>query len=556
MQHSLVFLASVGVSLATPPSYNVPHVTIQNGTLIGKTNNSVDSFIGIPYVKPPINDLRFRAPQSIEESFGVLELPEVAPACIQMHLSDVDTTGIPAEAVPAVQRLSQTPETPQSEDCLTVTVQRPAGVSPGQRLPVLAWIHGGGWEIGASQWYDGTAIVRKSMNMSEPVVFVSMNYRLGAFGFLHGKELSENGSTNLGLRDQRKALEWIAENIGAFGGDSDRVTIWGESAGAASVFDHLTINNGDHTYRGKPLFRGGIMNSCTLIRTLSATSAKAQGVFDGLVTAAGCANSTETLACLRRASTETLRVAAQSFGDFYTVKGNNLPFIRRPDESDCFFSQFGDEALESGRYARVPVIAGSLEDEATIFALSQREVVNSTETLVDYMASWFPETDRQVIANLIDTYPDDPAAGIPSGTGNLYELYPQFKRNAAVQTDVTFAAARRALLSQMQGEVPIWAWLGTFQHALPQLGTYHTSDLGTHFRGLNPVAGNAINAAYIHFVHHLDPNGRTRAPWWPQWDEEGLVLANFSASETGLTRDDFRRESFDFINAHSSEIRQ
>lgn len=93
-------------------------------------------------------------------------------------------------------------------------------------MPVLVWIYGGGFTAGSTQIYDASAIVQKSMSLGEPIVYVEMNYRLGGFGFLSGKELSEAGATNLGLRDQRKALEWVQENIAKFGGDPDKVTIW------------------------------------------------------------------------------------------------------------------------------------------------------------------------------------------------------------------------------------------------------------------------------------------------------------------------------------------
>lgn len=94
---------------------------------------------------------------------------------------------------------------------------------------------GSGFEVGSTQMYDGTPIVSESIALGHPIIYVAVNYRVGGFGFLAGKELQSDGSTNLGLRDQRMGLKWVAENIAAFGGDPDKVTIWGESAGAISV---------------------------------------------------------------------------------------------------------------------------------------------------------------------------------------------------------------------------------------------------------------------------------------------------------------------------------
>lgn len=208
------------------PTPSAPTATIKNGTVVGRTANEVDSFIGIPFVQPPVGDLRLRAPQTITKPFGRLVLPETAAACIQMNVSTTDTTGLDPRAVAVMNELSTNFTGLMSEDCLTVTVQRPVGIPKHKKLPVLFWIYGGGWTEGSTQGYDGTAIVLKSVEMGEPVIFVAANYRLNAFGYLQGKQMQAEGITNLGMRDQRKALEWVAENIDAFGGDSGRVTIW------------------------------------------------------------------------------------------------------------------------------------------------------------------------------------------------------------------------------------------------------------------------------------------------------------------------------------------
>jgi carboxylesterase type B len=109
--------------------------------------------------------------------------------------------------------------------------------------------------------YQGSTWVEESLNHGQPIVVVTVNYRVGGYGFLGGKELHAEGSTNLGLLDQRLGLEWVSDNIRAFGGDPTKVTIWGESAGSISVFNHMAAYDGNHTYKGKPLFRGAIMNS-------------------------------------------------------------------------------------------------------------------------------------------------------------------------------------------------------------------------------------------------------------------------------------------------------
>lgn len=113
--------------------------------------------------------------------------------------------------------------------------------------------------------YPGSIWVEESVKQGQPVIVVTSNYRVAGYGFLGGKDLLAEGSTNLGLRDQRLGLEWVSDNIEAFGGDPEKVTIWGESAGSISVFSHMVAYDGDHTYKGKPLFRGAMMNSGKLM---------------------------------------------------------------------------------------------------------------------------------------------------------------------------------------------------------------------------------------------------------------------------------------------------
>ncbi len=146
---------------------------------------------------------------------------------------------------------------------------------------------------------SGSSLVSASVTLGKPYILVAVNYRLGAFGFLGGREVLADGSTNLGLLDQRMGLQWVADNIAAFGGDPDRVTIWGESAGAASVCNQMVLYDGDNTYSSKPLFHAAIMNSGSITRTNPVDSAKPQALYDHVVDVAGCTGAPDTLACLR-----------------------------------------------------------------------------------------------------------------------------------------------------------------------------------------------------------------------------------------------------------------
>lgn len=203
-----------------------PTVTIKDGTVVGYTDTNVDAFRGIPFAEPPIGNLRLKRPIRLNKPFGTIQATAVPKGCPQMVAQYSATApSLFGSFVnsPVFQAVLNA-----GEDCLTLDVQRPAGTTTESKLPVVAWIFGGGFELGATNQYSGWGIVSKSMSLEKPVMYVAINYRVGGWGFMPGKELQAEGSTNLGLRDQRLGLEWIQENIAAFGGDPEKVTIWGE----------------------------------------------------------------------------------------------------------------------------------------------------------------------------------------------------------------------------------------------------------------------------------------------------------------------------------------
>lgn len=196
-----------------------PVVTTANGKVEGATKDGVEAFKGIPFAAPPVGDLRWRAPQPSKAWTGVRPATTFGADCMQEPF--------PRDDAP----LTTTP----SEDCLYVNVWRPAkaGAKP---LPVIVWIYGGGFVNGGSspKIYDGTSFAR------DGVIYVSFNYRLGRFGFFGHPELTAQDADkgllgNYGYMDQVAALEWVRDNIAAFGGDPKQVTIFGESAGGSSV---------------------------------------------------------------------------------------------------------------------------------------------------------------------------------------------------------------------------------------------------------------------------------------------------------------------------------
>jgi carboxylesterase type B len=205
-----------------------PTLQLSYTTLVGSTAGGVDSFKGIPYAQPPVQNLRLRPPQSIIGNLGIVDATGVPRACPQF-IQEVDESSLTADVL---GELLETPTaqlaTDAGEDCLTVNVQKPSTATEGSNLPVLFWIYGGGFQFGSTQPYDATNLILTSIAEGKPTVFVAVNYRLGGFGFLGGSKLKAEGSTNLGLLDQRAGLKWVADNISKFGGDPNKVTIWGE----------------------------------------------------------------------------------------------------------------------------------------------------------------------------------------------------------------------------------------------------------------------------------------------------------------------------------------
>lgn len=234
-----------------------PAATIEGSALpfIGSAGGFVENFKGIPFAQPPVGNNRLRPPVPLDpyQSLGNVDATTLLPKqCPQFLLGeDIQIPNVPGVAADVVETVVDSPLLKNNivggqEDCLTVNVQRPAGTKEGDKLPVMLWIFGGGFELGSTAMYDGSNVVARSVELGKPVVFAAVNYRVGGFGFLGGKEILAEGSANLGLLDQRLGMQWVADNIVAFGGDPDKVTLWGESAGAISIFDQIIGNNGEH----------------------------------------------------------------------------------------------------------------------------------------------------------------------------------------------------------------------------------------------------------------------------------------------------------------------
>jgi len=314
-------------------SRHAPVVRTADGSLRGVSIGGADGFLGVPYAAPPIKELRFRPPRPPARWDGVRDATRQAPACLQFQ-----PTGVREDQA-------------VSEDCLYLDVYRPRGARPGERLPVLVWYHGGGWTQGAGVLYGGQTMAALTNS-----IVVSINYRLGALGFLALAQLdAENpdlGSGNYGTLDQVQALKWTRRTIAAFGGDAGRVTIYGQSAGAGAVCTLLT------SPLSAGLFARAVIQSLPC-GAVTQPLAQAQQTGQNYARAAGCTDPATVVGCLRNAWAPNLIAAEQQV----LVRGEVYGTGVLPENSAT--------ALAAGRWNRVPVMIGNTRSEGKLFIINR-----------------------------------------------------------------------------------------------------------------------------------------------------------------------------------------
>jgi para-nitrobenzyl esterase len=341
-QASATTASAVTATAAHGSASAAPVISTADGAVRGTTAGTVQEFLGIPYAAPPVGPLRWRPPQAAAPWSGVRDATTFGPNCAQPG-------GLPFGIASS------------SENCLYLNVYAPAGAQhrTGTR-PVLVWIHGGGLWLGEGQDYDPAQLVAAG------TVVVTINYRLGALGFLAHPALADRpgGSAgNYGLMDQQAALRWVQRNIGQFGGNPRNVTIAGESAGGLSVLAQLASPG------ARGLFDRAIVESGAFALTQTPL-ATAEAAGQAFAAKAGCAS--QTAACLRALPVSAILDSQGSSG--YTpgvVDGTVL-------------TQSIATALASGHFNRVPIIDGSNRDEQRLFvALGLSINFGRTTTLQD-----------------------------------------------------------------------------------------------------------------------------------------------------------------------------
>ncbi|KAH8724157.1 Alpha/Beta hydrolase protein [Phaeosphaeriaceae sp. PMI808] len=490
-----------------------------------------DLFLGIKYAPKP---LRFAPSELVKDTPS--ELYNATQYGLDCHGYGSDTNTLVGKGW-----------TKLGEDCLHLNIVRP--MTNRTDLPVLVWIYGGGWQQGATSdpRYNMSYIVQQSVLNNKPVIGISINYRMAAFGFLYSKEIAESGNQNLGLRDQRTALKWISKNINSFGGDPTKVTLWGESAGAYSVGDHINAYDGNN----EGLFRAAIMESGSSIGPPLNGTDWYQRMYDSLAGTVGCSNVTNTLQCLRNVSYESIApYGYQGLEWFHVIDGSFIP-------------RYGQQSLAQGKFAKIPIILGTNTDEG--FGVSG---VNTDEQAIQQLITskrW--NIGVEDAKSLLKIYPNNPSLGMPYGWGN--RTWPenglQWKRYQSIATDITMFAPRRLLaerMSQFSNHVYSYRWdAPKFNNTPSTIGINHFSEIpfvfGNTEQRITPLGNSSANVElsrrvmrmWTSFAYDLDPNGHgvPEIPKWPPYHERPSNFV-FRADKSYVEVDNQRKEGVKFIN--------
>ncbi|KAF1935223.1 alpha/beta-hydrolase [Clathrospora elynae] len=433
------------------------------------------------------------------------------------------------------------------EDCLHLNIVKPRTIE--KNLPVLLWIYGGGWQQGATSdpRYNMSYIVQQSVLNNKPVIGISINYRMAAFGFIYSKEIKDTGNQNLGLRDQRLALQWVNRHIASFGGDPTKVTIWGESAGAYSVGDHINAFDGNND----GLFRAAILESGGAVGAPLNGTDWYQHMYDNLTESVGCAEAKDSLQCLRNVPYEMIApYGYQSLEWFHVIDGTLIP---RP----------GQQSLVSGKFGKIPLILGTNTDEG--FGVNGVNTDEEAANQLVHSKRW--NINEEQAHRLLELYPNDPTLGEPYGWGN--RTWPenglQWKRYQSIATDLTMYAPRRLLAQSMSKHVEIvfsYRWdAPMFNNTPNNIGINHFTEIpfvfGNTEQQITPLGIGLANIElsrlvmrmWTSFAYDLDPNGHgvPQIASWPNYASNATNFV-FRTDKSYIEEDDDRAEGVAYIN--------
>ncbi|KAK7042739.1 Alpha/beta-hydrolase [Favolaschia claudopus] len=536
-----VFLA---ISLV---SASDPIIKTSSGTFVGlhDADKGTDVFKGIRYANPP---KRFARATPITK----------APQGQQMAVEFGDDC---AQAPPLV--VANAPFGPPnqgknaSEDCHFLNIWRPSdsAQTKGKKLPVLVYIHGGGLSTGSGSEWDGTSIIRRSVANNEPIIFVSINYRLGFLGFIGGKNVPAL-SSNLGYADQRLALRWVQNNAAAFGGDASKITISGESVGATSVHTHLFYPDSQRTFRAAIASSG-----TTLFATPDCTFHDKPGAtYDLLGNFTGCGTGAGSFQCLQDMPFDKFWPLANPI---YDVPGLGISYpCKGPNGS--LIDEYPINKVLRGDFLNVPVLSGTVRNEGnliintTLLTLNPQPATPADEDVVlsgvlisQAVNNHTPSAST--LANITELYANDRIPDHLAANSSLYN------RAAQIITDYSFVAVQRLFLDSALGVTGkgkivnrnLWGWQFDQRPTnLPGeafLGACHASDLYYLDIGFPTVPNSTLTQIFqdyfIAFTNHLDPGAS-----WPRYTLEKKEVVRFLEGNVSVVTDDRLREQTDYLN--------
>ncbi|CAK3925486.1 carboxylesterase family [Lecanosticta acicola] len=456
------------------PSLSDPRIQVQlkQGTYLGQVlpeaNRPVpiEAFLGIPYALPPVGERRFARPVPVPESNETFQATEYSLRCPGKQL-------LRAPGAPWLEA---------SEDCLTLNVFRwRNGFSFQKKLPVLVYIHGGAFNRGFAAMHDTASMLAWS---EEPFIALSFNYRIGALGFLNSELTAKEGLLNVGLHDQKLVLEWVQENIGAFGGDPNDVTIAGLSAGAHSIGHHIMDVNEKRTLFHKAIIESGGATS-RAVHPADSKLHKAQ--FDRFVAEVGCgkAPESEILACLREASSEAVTTAQTAVFDEYNP---SVRWAWQPVLDDDIISRRPLDAWKSGKWHKVPVLTGFNHNEGTMYVPKK---LQKSDEFTGFFATLLPQLTKSDVKKLDALYPnpakDDSSPYVDTRDLGSLGIGEQFKRVEAAYGHYAYVCPVRqtAEYGTQDGEQPVFLYHWAVNKTL--LGGANHGDQ-IHYEAMSPLA--------------------------------------------------------------------
>ncbi|KAG1811213.1 Alpha/Beta hydrolase protein [Suillus subaureus] len=491
---------SAPAATVSAPIVNLGYVQYQGSV---DTATNITSFLGIRYAAPPVGDLRWAAPQSPLGVSGVVEQATTqSNECYQAPVGNSSTN--PFESTSMRKRAIS-----QSEDCLFLNVYTPGSevvATPGGGLPVVVWIHGGGYIAGAASEFNGADLI---IDSNHGVIIVLVQYRLGLFGFLPGEAVKEGGALNAGLLDQNYALQWVQTYISSFGGDPTKVTIWGESAGAGSVLQHIVAHGGNTQ---PPLFKTAMTSSTFLPSQYNYNDQIPEMLYSEVVDGTNCTSSSDTLSCLRAADVSTL----QTLNYNINVNGFFGVFVFVPVVDGTFILERPTVTIRKGRLNGDYLLSMTNSHEGDIFVDQ-----STTLDIADYVKTLFPNFGSAQVAE----------------AATLYQNYGSNVNQAnLVMGESIFLCPTYYLLLEF-GER---AWKGEF--AIPP--GLHGTDIAYYFTSYEggPPYNNsqyitAFSNSFMAMAMSETPDDRYTpgdiTPSWTPW-QYGLTEMKFNETSAGV----------------------